>query len=133
MNPLAPHRVRLLLGILLGYVVLVLVVSGADAYVTAQRERPRPTTQADLALPVKLGHPLFPQSDVERPGALCFEVLWEWTPVLQDEPTGWRRVFYDPERYDPEIPAAELPNPNTAGVPLPERLDAPTRPCPLGI
>ena len=124
-----PHRGAFPWRILLGYVALVVVVCGVDTYVTGQHERPRPTTQADLALPVKLGHPLFPHSNVERPGALCFEVLWEWSPVLQDEPTGWRRVYYDPDRYAP-VPPDEVANPELAGLTLPERLDSPTRPCP---
>lgn len=128
-----PHPGAFPWRILLAYLALVLVVCGADAYGTAQRERPRPTTQADLELPVRLGYPLIAQSEVKRPGAACFEALWEWSPNLPNEPTGWRRVYYDTDRFDPDIPADELPDPSSAGVPLPERLDTATRPCPPEI
>lgn len=49
--------------------------------------------------PVVDGHPLFDHSAIRRPGARCFEVWWDESPNVPNEPSGWRRFFYDPEWF----------------------------------
>lgn len=98
---------------------------------SGQTDEVRPVTAADLARPVRLGHPLIPSSAVDRPGTECFEALYEWSSLLPLEPSGWRRIFYEPAIYDMTFNDDEVVNREANGVPLPRRWATASPPIPV--